>query len=272
MGIKKRRALQMGRLVLEAQSDFQYMTSSYLAIYNQLQLIVQSRIKGAVTMVTGKPGCGISTLLSHLVKYHSASVLLLNGNIFLGETNIIDHICADFHLEGTKKAGAIPAYLPIFASATGRQTLVIDDLDIYIERECDLTEVFKFFQAVGKGEHAISVIFSTRNTRLIRNFHMHRLANWQAYDLADHLNFSDFNSVAIRVWELCNQRVNMKTPTPSNLEQTAVDCGMRLHLAQTALHICYVEHLLCSTGVILPERDKWTLKDYELELLQICYP
>lgn len=270
MGIKKRRALQMGRLVLEAESGFQYMTSSYLAIYNQLQSIVQSRIKGAITIITGEPGCGISTLLSHIVKCHSAQVLLLSGNIFVGETNIVDHICEDFHLEGNKKAGAIPAYLPIFASATGRQTLVIDDLDIYIERERDLTEVFKFFQAVGKGVNALSVIFSTRNTRLIRNFHKYRLANWQAYDLVDHLSLSDFNSVASRVWEFCNQRVNMKTPAPSNLEQTAVDCGMRLHLAQTILRICYVENLLRSAGVIVPERDQWTLKDYELELLQIC--
>ncbi|MNP55320.1 hypothetical protein D3C76_1499570 [compost metagenome] len=119
--------------------------------------------------------------------------------------------------------------------------------------------------------NALSVIFSTRNTRLIRNFHKHRLANWQAYDLVDHLSLSDLNSVASRVWEFCNQRVNMKTPIPSNLEQTAVDCGMRLHLVQAILRICYVENLLRSAGVIVPERDQWTLKDYELELLQICY-
>lgn len=271
MSMKKRRVLQMGRLVLEAEDGFQYMTPSYLAINNQLKSIVQSRIKGVVAMVTGDPGCGISTLLKQVVECHSAEVLLLSGNVFVGETNVIDHICEDFHVEGAKKAGTIPAYLPILASATGRQTLVIDDLDIYIERERDLTEVFKFFQAVGKGVNALSVIFSTRNTRLIRNFHKHRLANWQAYGLVDHLSLSDFNSVASRVWEFCNQRVNMKTPTPSNLEQTAVDCGMRLHLVQTILRICYVENLLRSAGVIVPERDQWTLKDYELELLQICY-
>lgn len=271
MGLKKRHALQMGRLVLEAEGGFQYITSSYLAIYNQLQSIVQSRIKGAVAMITGEPGCGISALLAHVEKCHSAQVLQLSGNVFVGETNIIDHICEGFHLEGAKKSGTIPAYLPIIASATGRQTLVIDDLDIYIERERDLTEVFEFFQVIGKGAHALSVIFSTRNTRLVRNFHKHRLANWQAYNLTDHLNLSDFNNVASRVWELCNQRVNMKIPTPSNWEQAAVDCGMRLHLAQTILRICYVENLLRSAGVIVPERDKWTLKDYELELLQICY-
>ncbi|WP_223441345.1 hypothetical protein [Pseudomonas sp. BF-R-19] len=271
MGINKRRALQMGRLVLEAESGFQYMTPSYRAIYNQLQSIVQSRIKGAITMITGEPGCGISTLLSHVVKCHSAQVLLLSGNVFVGETNIVDHICEDFHLEGTRKAGVIPAYLPIFASATGRQTLVIDDLDIYIERERDLTEVFEFFQVIGKGAHALSVIFSTRNTRLVRNFHKHCLTNWQVYNLADNLDFNDLNSMAIREWGVCNQQVNMKIPTPSNWGQTVVDCGMRLHLVQTALRICYVENLLGSAGVIVPDRDKWALKDYELELLQICY-
>lgn len=269
--MKKRRVLQMGRLVLEAEDGFQYMTPSYLAINNQLKSIVQSRIKGVVAMVTGEPGCGISTLLKQVVECHSAEVLQLSGNIFVGETNVIDHICEDFHLEGAKKAGTMPAYLPILASTTGRQTLVIDDLDIYIERERDLAEVFKFFQVLGKGAHALSIIFSTRNTRLIRNFHKHRLNNWQAYDLSDHLKRADFNSVASGVWEFCNQRVNMKIPSPSNWEQTVVDCGMRLHLVQTVLRICYVENLLRSAGVIVPEREKWTLKDYELELLQICH-
>lgn len=269
--MKKQHALQMGRLVLEAEGGLQYVTSSYLAVYNQLQSIIQSRIKGGVAMITGESGCGISALLAHVEKCHSAQVLQLNGNIFVGETNIIDHICGGFHLEGAKKSGTIPAYLPIIASATGRQTLVIDDLDIYIERERDLTEVFEFFQVIGKGAHALSVIFSTRNTRLVRNFHKHCLANWQVYNLADNLSLNDFNSIAIREWEVCNQQTNMTIPTPSNWEQIVVDCGMRLHLVQTALRICYVEHLLCSTGVILPERDKWTLKDYELELLQICY-
>lgn len=160
----------IARSVLEGRHGFQFRWDSWNQAHDALDSISKSTA-GAVVMVRGPTGAGITSLLDAFVATHSMTVIVVRHDIFLSRVSLIDRV--QQIVFPTSEFGwlkQVPKSLVEFVKLTNRRTIVIDDAEVIINEGDSLENLIGDMCKFAMSAAGMQVIFSTRRAPLQNEF------------------------------------------------------------------------------------------------------
>lgn len=160
----------IARSVLEGRHGFQFRWDSWNQAHDALESISKSTA-GAVVMVRGPTGVGITSLLDAFIATHSTTEIVVRHDIFLSRVSLVDRV--QQIVFPTSEFGwlkQVPKSLVEFVKLTNRRTIVIDDAEVIINERDSLENLIDDMCKFAMSAAGMQVIFSTRRVPLQNQF------------------------------------------------------------------------------------------------------
>ncbi|OJT48396.1 ATP-binding cassette domain-containing protein [Pseudomonas moraviensis] len=242
-------AIKLAFEILEGDFVLQYFSDEHLNLMQRLEESLLSP-KGEVILLQGSAGCGLTTLLRRLQAQHPTATHMLKGDIYIGYWDFVDHLCDAFNIRrGDYRKKLLPAHLLRVLSLTKRKVLMIDDLDIYISNEDELSQVFSIIRNLSAKVPGLTVVLSTRNKQLINRFFKYSQENWWSHSIQQRISLEAYYDFANRLWNGLNERYSLDVVL-ANPESVEPQNGLNLQDVNRALRVHYVERFLLQHGAL----------------------
>lgn len=256
----------IARSVLEGRHGFQFRWDSWDQAHDALDSISKSTT-GAVVMVRGPTGAGITSLLDAFIANHSTKVIFVRHDIFLSRVNLVDRV--QQMVFPTSEFGwlkRVPKSLVEFVKLTGRRTIVIDDAEI-IGSDRDSTEdiindMLKFSMSAA----GMQVIFSTRRVPLQNLFCKIKAVQTADISLNGTLTARNWFDLKDQFCHWVDSRYGLNIRQHGeDLFATAVG-ALEISLAMPILEVLYCAELLrdqlptTTLGALATEDLKWEVQ------------
>lgn len=242
-------ALKMASKILEDDFVLQYFFDEHL---NLMQLLEKSILApaGEVVLLQGDSGCGITTLLRTLQHRHPGCVRLFDGDMYIGNCDLVDHLCDAFNVRrGDYSKKIFPPHLLKVLSLTTRKTLLIDDLDIYISTSGKPDDVIDIIRSLTSKTTNLTVIVSTRNSQLLRQFSKCLQPSWMTYKFKQKVTNAEYSNFATRLWTEFSRKYSLRIPKIS-LAISEARYGLDIQAVNKELRLQFVELFLLQQGAV----------------------
>lgn len=167
LSLLKRR--EIARAVLEGLHGFQYCWPERAEVYEALDAIAEANDPKLV-MLNGHAGVGISLILETLASKYHDQVIVVRPRVYTERLNIIGQVLhAVFPFSEFRSHKRVPDSLVAFRKIA-RKIIIFDDLDIISNQNNMCEVVFDQLSQLLKFPGYFTVIMSTRNRRLIRDY------------------------------------------------------------------------------------------------------
>lgn len=256
----------IARSVLEGRHGFQFRWDSWNQAHDALDSISKSTA-GAVVMVRGPTGAGITSLLDAFIATHSTTVIVVRHDIFLSRVNLVNRV--QQRVFPTIEFGwlkRVPKSLVEFVKLTGRRIIVVDDAEIS-SNERDLAEVIiddmlKFAMS----DAGIQVIFSTRRVPLQNLFCKIKAVQTTDISLSGTLTAQNWVDLKDQFCHWADSRYGLNIwGQREDLFATAIG-SFEIARAMSTLEVLYCAELLCdqmpttTLGALATEDLKWEVQ------------
>ncbi|MGF6127943.1 hypothetical protein QF019_003154 [Pseudomonas frederiksbergensis] len=268
MNLDARRVI--ARNVLEGRHGFQFRWDSWTQAHDALESLSKSTA-GAIVMVRGPVGAGITSLLGAFVAAHSTKVIAVRHDIFLSRVNLVDRVqqrvfpSCEF---GWLKR--VPKSLVEFVKLTGRRTIVVDDADIISHDKNSAEVIIDDMLKFALTDAEMLVIFSTRRVPLQNLFCKIKSVQTADISLSGSLTAQNWVDLKDQFCHWADSRYGLNIREHAeDLFATAIG-SLEIAQAMSTLEVLYCAALLCDQ---MPATKLETLEteDLKWEVQRVAY-
>ncbi|WP_150636630.1 hypothetical protein [Pseudomonas fluorescens] len=253
----------IARSVLEGRHGFQFRWDSWNQAHDALDSISKSTA-GAVVMVRGPAGAGITSLLDAFVANHSTTVIVVRHDIFLSRVSLVDRV--QQMVFPTSEFGwlkRVPKSLVEFVKLTNRRTIVIDDAEIIINERDSVGNIIDDMLKFAMSAAGMQVIFSTRRVPLQNEFCKIKTVQTSDISLSGALTGQNWSDLKAQFCHWSNSRygLNIRVQDRDQFATTADE--LEIDRAMSLLEVLYCTELLhdqlptAMSGARATEDLKW---------------
>ena len=264
MNLDARRVI--ARSVLEGRHGFQFRWDSWTQAQDALESLSKSTA-GAVVMLRGPVGAGITSLLDAFVAAHSTKVIVVRHDIFLNRVNLIDRVqqlvfpTCEF---GWLKR--VPKSLVEFVKLTDRRTIVIDDAEIIINERDSPKNIIDDMLKFAMSPAGMQVIFSTRRAPLQNEFCKMKTVQTSDISLSGALTGQNWSDLKAQFCHWSNSRYGLNIRVQDRDQFAATADEFEIDRAMSLLEVLYCTELLhdqlptAMSGTRATEDLKWEVQ------------
>lgn len=211
LSLRKRR--EIARAVLEGLHGFQYSWPERAEVYEALDAIAQANDPRFV-MLNGHGGVGISSILEAFASKYNDQVIVVRPRIYMKRLNIIGQVLhAVFPFSEFRSHKRVPDSLISFRKAA-RKIIIFDDLDIISNQNNMREVVFDQLARFLKYPGCFTVIMSTRNRKLIRDYFAIKHLPTTMLPVSGIIPASSIKNVVHAFFEWCNRLYDTDVQPP----------------------------------------------------------
>jgi hypothetical protein len=276
-------AKALAREVLEDDFVLPYFSTEQLAMIKTLEESVwprdpppQSKAEAStetnVMLLDGVSGCGITTLFRTLNQRHPNSTQLLQGDMYIGGSEFLDHLSDAFHVRRKyhPKKRVLAPNLVRTLSLSSRKIILIDDLDVLASDIEDYDTVFGVICVLSEEIRDLKFVISTRNALLQNRFAKYMRLGWRRYTFRQRLTDEEYHDFAKRLWEGLNREYSLSLTTES-LRVPEPQFGLDIQDVNRSLRLKLVEQFLYQQGAVAKLSTTNNLNEYENYVIQLLY-
>lgn len=256
----------IARSVLEGRHGFQFRWDSWMQAYDALDSISKSAA-GAVVMVRGPTGAGITSLLDAFIATHSATVIVVRHDIFLSRVNLIDRVQQMvFPNSEFGWLKQVPKSLVEFVKLTNRRTIVIDDAEIIINERSLLENLIDDMRTLAMSPAGMQVIFSTRRAPLQNKLCKIKTVQTSDISLTGALTGQSFSDLKAQFCHWSNSRYGLNIRVQERNQCATTADEFEIDRAMSLLEVFYCAELLLDQlptamfGQMATEDLKWEVQ------------
>lgn len=280
-------AKALAREVLEDDFVLPYFSTEQLVMMNTLEQSIwprnlppqsnaeantETNTESSVMLLDGVSGCGITTLFRTLHQRHPGSTQLLQGDMYIGGSEFLDHLSDAFHVRRKyhpKKRVLAPNLVRTLTLSTQKMILV-DDLDVLASDIDDYDTVFGVIRLLSEEIRDLKFVISTRSALLQKRFDRYFRLGWRRYTFRERLTDEEYHEFVNRLWGRLNYDYSLSL-TAESLRVPEPKFGLDIQDVNRSLRLKLVERFLHQQGAVAALSTTNDLNEYENYVLQFLY-
>ncbi|MFJ4156315.1 hypothetical protein ACIPZF_16145 [Pseudomonas sp. NPDC089752] len=225
-----------------------------------------------VMLLDGISGCGITTLFRTLHQRHPSSIQLLQGDMYIGGSEFLDHLSDAFHVRRKyhPKKRVLAPNLVRTLSLSSQKMILVDDLDVLASDIEDYDTVFGVICLLTEEIRDLKFVISTRSALLQKRFARYLRLGWRRYTFRQRLTDEEYHDFARRLGEGLNREYSLSLTTES-LRVPEPQFGLDIQDVNRSLRLKLVEQFLYQRGAVATLSTTNDLNEYESYVLQFIY-
>lgn len=280
-------AKALAREVLEDDFVLPYFSTEQLVMMNTLEQSIwprnlppqsnaeantETNTESSVMLLDGVSGCGITTLFRTLHQRHPSSTQLLQGDMYIGGSEFLDHLSDAFHVRRKyhPKKRVLAPNLVRTLTLSSQKMILVDDLDVLASDIDDYDTVFGVIRLLSEEIRDLKFVISTRSALLQKRFDRYFRLGWRRYTFRQRLTDEEYHEFVNRLWGRLNYEYSLSL-TAESLRVPEPKFGLDIQDVNRSLRLKLVERFLHQQGAVAALSTTNDLNEYENYVLQFLY-
>ncbi|PWB34083.1 hypothetical protein DCO48_07225 [Pseudomonas sp. SDI] len=280
-------AKALAREVLEDDFVLPYFSTEQLAMMKTLEKSIcprdpppqsnaeantETNTESNVMLLDGVSGCGITTFFRTLHQRHPSSSQLLQGDMYIGGSEFLDHLSDAFHVRRKyhPKKRVLAPNLVRTLSLSSQKMILVDDLDVLASDIDDYDTVFGVIRLLSEEIRDLKFVISTSSALLQKRFDRYLRLGWRRYTFRQRLTDEEYQEFANRLWGRLNCEYSLSL-TAESIRVPEPKFGLDIQDVNRSLRLKLVERFLHQQGAVAALSTTNDLNEYESYVLQFLY-
>jgi hypothetical protein len=232
----------------------------------------ETNTESNVMLLDGVSGCGITTLFRTLHQRLPNSTHLLQGDMYIGGSEFLDHLSDAFHVRRKyhPKKRILAPNLVRTLSLSSKKMILVDDLDVLTSDIDDYDTVFGVIRLLSEEIRDIKFTIATRSALLQKKFDSCLRLGWRRYTFRQRLTDKECHGFANRLWGSLNCKYSLSL-TAESVRVPEPKFGLDIQDVNRSLRLKLVERFLRQQGAVAALSTTNDLNEYESYVLQFLY-